>query len=80
MSLQPLLFGLAGFVVVEVERTSVNPYQAAPLMPEPQVGGAPRPDSTFELVEKAKSGDAEAPRPQRSPRRPAGSQSTAARW
>ena len=38
----------------------MNPYHAAPLMTEANGGGAPRPDSTFELVEKAKTGDAEA--------------------
>ena len=38
----------------------MNPYHAAPLMTEAKAGGAPRPDSTFELVEKAKTGDAEA--------------------
>ncbi len=38
----------------------MNPYHAAPLMNDAKAGGAPRPDSTFELVEKAKTGDAEA--------------------
>lgn len=38
----------------------MNPYHAAPLMSDGQPGGASRVDSTFELVEKAKSGDAEA--------------------
>jgi RNA polymerase sigma factor (sigma-70 family) len=38
----------------------VNPYHAAPLMSDGQPGGVSRVDSTFELVEKAKSGDAEA--------------------
>jgi len=28
----------------------VNPYHAAPLMSEAKAGGAPRQDSTFELV------------------------------
>jgi RNA polymerase sigma factor (sigma-70 family) len=38
----------------------VNPYHAAPLMSDRPPGGASRVDSTFELVEKAKSGDSEA--------------------
>ena len=38
----------------------MNPYHAAPLMNDAKAGGASRPDTTFELVEKAKTGDAEA--------------------
>jgi RNA polymerase sigma factor (sigma-70 family) len=39
----------------------VNPYHATSLMTDPPPpGGASRADSTFELLEKAKSGDAEA--------------------
>lgn len=59
-SVNRVLFGCLAFVVVEVERISLNSYHAAPLMNDAKAGGAPRPDSTFELVEKAKTGDAEA--------------------
>ena len=39
----------------------MNPYHATSLMTDPPPpGGASRADSTFELIEKAKSGDAEA--------------------
>src|SRR2546421_9783881 len=44
-----------------VESASVNPYHAASLMTDaPPPGGASRADSTIELLERVKTGDAEA--------------------